>query len=479
MSLRAHSSARSSVSFDVLEPRTFMSAAPGASQAALNSAAVSAYEYLYPLVNQYFSERIQTDVSAPNDSTSQAPVNQLYNNSLAPLQNNTGPNADTLYTGGWLDLSKGPIILHVPNYHSRYYTVEFSDAWTNTFSIIGTPTTGTASANYALVDPGWHGVLPAGVKKIQAPTNLVGLLARTLVYGQGDLNTADAYRRQITLTPLKDFGRNYTPPSHVPAATGINTVAPVAQQVANLTGTQFFSLASRLLITNPPLAGDRATGVLKTLSRVGVTPGSFFDLSHLTSQQLAAVKQAPASGTAKVTADAAAFERSGKFLGQWYNLPSDLSEYGTHFADRAGAAATGVFVLANPAAEALYLSAFTDSTGKPLNGSNDYEITFAADHFPPASYFWSVTLYQSSAELYPNAFNRYEIGNRSPFKLNPNGSLTIYVGNSVPAPDLESNWIPAPKAPFTLTLRLYGPEENIIHAGYAPPPVVLASYPAK
>jgi hypothetical protein len=153
-----------------------------------------------------------------------------------------------------------------------------------------------------------------------------------------------------------------------------------------------------------------------------------------------------------------------------------VSEFGTNYADRAGAAYTGVFLLTNPPAEALYLNALFDSNYQPLNGTHDYEITFPAGAFPPSQYFWSVTLYQSNGELYPNAYNAYEIGNRSPYKLNGDGSLTIYVGNTPPPAAVQSNWIPAPAAAFTLTLRIYGPEQSVIAAGWTPPPVINASY---
>lgn len=447
-------------------------------QTALNTAAVSAYEYLYPLVNQYYTEQQQTDVSAPDGDTSQAPINQLFNNSLAPLENNTGPNADTLYTGGWLDLSNGPIVLHVPDFDSRYYSVELADAWTNTFSILGTQTTGTAAGDYAIVGPGWTGALPAGVTAIQAPTNLVELLARTLVYGQSDLSTADSYRQQFSLTPLADYGTDYTPPTNVPVNPNVDTTDPVAQQIAGLTGAQFFALAAQLLQSNPPLAADAGTGILNTLAQIGLTPSQAFNPANLTVGQLAAVAQASAAGTARVAADASAFERSGTFVGQWYDLPADVAEYGTNYADRAGAAYTGVFVLTNPPAEALYLSAFTDSTGQPLDGTNDYEITFPAGDFPPSQYFWSLTLYQANNELYPNSYNIYEVGNRSPYQLNADGSLTIYVGNTPPPAGLQSNWIPAPAGAFTLTLRIYGPDQSALNGQYIPPPVIQTSYAA-
>jgi hypothetical protein len=43
-----------------------------------------------------------------------------------------GTNLDTLYVVGWLDLSKGPQVLHVPAMNGRYYSVQFTDPSKNT-----------------------------------------------------------------------------------------------------------------------------------------------------------------------------------------------------------------------------------------------------------------------------------------------------------------------------------------------------------
>jgi hypothetical protein len=49
-----------------------------------------------------------------------------------------GVNHDTLPTAGWLDLSQGPLVLHVPDMHDRYYSVQFTDPSKNTsFAYVG------------------------------------------------------------------------------------------------------------------------------------------------------------------------------------------------------------------------------------------------------------------------------------------------------------------------------------------------------
>src|SRR5512135_2811215 len=95
----------------------------------------------------------------------------------------TGVNHDTLLTAGWLDLSQGPLVLHVPDMNDRYYSVQFTDPSKNTnFAYVGTRTTGTQAGDYLITGPGWEGQVPSGMKQIASPNRSVLLLGRVLVY---------------------------------------------------------------------------------------------------------------------------------------------------------------------------------------------------------------------------------------------------------------------------------------------------------
>ncbi len=101
------------------------------------------------------------------------PINTLYTQPQAqfadPLHSSgshlttTGVNRDTLITIGWLDLTKGPQILHVPDMAGRYYSVQFTDPSKNTtFAYVGKRTTGTEAGAYLICGPGWKGAVPQG-----------------------------------------------------------------------------------------------------------------------------------------------------------------------------------------------------------------------------------------------------------------------------------------------------------------------------
>jgi hypothetical protein len=169
-----------------------------------------AYIYFYPrlIYNAWENYIVQHGVDA--SSSSGIPINTLYTapTLASPSQSNalegTG-NRDTLYTIGWLDLSKGPQVLHVPDMAGRYYSVQFTDPWGTVFAYVGRRTTGTQAGDYLISGPGWQGKLPVGVKQIASPDNTVFLIGRTLVQSDSDLATAYGLASQIQLSPLSHW----------------------------------------------------------------------------------------------------------------------------------------------------------------------------------------------------------------------------------------------------------------------------------
>jgi hypothetical protein len=118
----------------------------------------------------------------------------------------TGVNRDTLLTAGWLDLSKGPQVLHVPDMNDRYYSVQFTDPSKNTnFAYVGTRTTGMQAGDYLITRPGWNGQVPSGMTQISSPNSTVLVFGRVLVESDSDLSTAYDLSKQIQLTPLSGW----------------------------------------------------------------------------------------------------------------------------------------------------------------------------------------------------------------------------------------------------------------------------------
>ncbi len=142
------------------------------------------------------------------------PINTLYVESQAlfadPLHPpvsasklaTTGVNRDTLLIMGWLDLSKGPLVLHVPDFSGRYYSLQFTDPFNIDFAYVGTRETGTQADDYFITGPGWKGTAPQEMKEISSPDNSVLVIGRALVYNDSDLSTAYGLSKQIQLTPF-------------------------------------------------------------------------------------------------------------------------------------------------------------------------------------------------------------------------------------------------------------------------------------
>jgi hypothetical protein len=175
------------------------------------------YAYIYFMPRMYYSalQRAMTQhgigATTSGSGSSGIPVNTLFAMSAlaspASLKSNLleGTNHDTLYTTGWLDLSKEPEVLHVPDMAGRYYAVEFVDPWDDVFAYVGRRTTGTRAGDYLISGPGWQGAVPEGVTQMSSPNNTVLLVGRVLVESDSDLATAYGLEKQIRLTPLSQW----------------------------------------------------------------------------------------------------------------------------------------------------------------------------------------------------------------------------------------------------------------------------------
>ena len=131
-------------------------------------------------------------------------------------------------------------------------------------------------------------------------------------------------------------------------------------------------------------------------------------------------------------------------------------------------------IYGNSKEEAIYLLYRVDSSGEVPNGRHRYKVHFAADHFPPANAFWSLTMYELPSQLLVrNPLNRYLINSPmlSSLKKDAKGGLTLYVQREPPDAANESNWLPAPSREFMLILRLYSPKTEALKGKWTKPPL--------
>ena len=106
-----------------------------------------------------------------------------------------------------------------------------------------------------------------------------------------------------------------------------------------------------------------------------------------------------------------------------------------------------------------------------------YTLHFAPGQLPPVNAFWSLTMYElPQSLLVANPINRYLIN--SPMlpqlRRDADGGLTLTVRNESPGKDKETNWLPAPKGPFIMYMRLYWPKPEALGGKWTAPTVAKA-----
>ncbi|MGA3360127.1 MAG: DUF1254 domain-containing protein [Halobacteriota archaeon] len=432
--------------------------------------AAAAYVYGYPLVLMDLTKDRQTAAPAPTSDGTAAPVNQfaractMCNASFTTVPS---PNADALFSFAWLNLTKEPMVLSVPNTTGRFCVMELLDGWTNVFASPGTRTIGTDPGNFAIVGPGWNGTLPAGLTKIEAPTETVWIAGRTQLNGPGDLPAASALLAQYKLTPLTAWGTTYTPPTNEPVNPNVDTKTPPVDLVANMTPATFYGKMATLMVANPPNTADKP--VVDQMARIGLAPGTPFDWNGFNSTIQDAIAQGAKDGLAYVPPAGRGLPDAVRVDGWVFSY--NLGKYGTNYTTRARAAWEGIG--ANLPEDALYQASRTDANGTLYNGAHEYVMHFAKNSTPPVNAFWSLTMYNDQQLFVDNPINRYAISpHLGPLKYNADGSLDIYIQRASPGSDKESNWLPAPSGGFNLMLRMYWPQESVLNGSWVPPAVL-------
>src|ERR1700733_13294823 len=149
---------------------------------------VDAYVYFYPLISMDITRKQSTNIEAGKE-LGKGPMNMFVNVPEYPPAAFKGvvrSNFDTLYSIAWLDLTREPQIVSVPDTDGRYYLLPMLDMWTDVFASPGWRAPGTQAGTFLLPPPGWSGAVPEGFTRINAPTPYVWIIGRTKTDGPAD-----------------------------------------------------------------------------------------------------------------------------------------------------------------------------------------------------------------------------------------------------------------------------------------------------
>lgn len=419
------------------------------------------YTYAYPLVLADVTREVMS---------ARTPVNTFAHRRTFPDPDFTdvaSPDAGALCSIAWLDLSKGPVVLSVPETQGRYYVLQLMDGWSNVFASLGKRTTGTHAGNYAIVPPDWSGALPAGVREIRSPTTMAWISAHVQTNGKGDYGTVRRLQNGFRLTPLAAWphGRSALAPLPTLRPAAVDTETSPVEQVAAMDAQSFFSRFAALLPANPPVSGDDA--MMQKVRAMGIRPGAPFVTTVLEPDTARAIQEGATRALDRIVAQA----RGGRAqaAGQWL-ARSDLGRYGSDYDRRATTAWLGLGT--GLAEDTMVFRVQSDAQGRTLNGRSRYVIRFDKGELPPAQAFWTLSMYDESQQLVANPIQRYAIHGSDRLRRNRDGSVDIIVQNEPPPRGKRDNWLPAPAGPFNLMLRVHWPRQAALDGGWTPPAVL-------
>jgi hypothetical protein len=367
-----------------------------------------------------------------------------------------------------MDLRSEPLVLTVPQIEKkRYFSVQLIDQYTFNFDYIGSRTTGNDGGSFLIAGPNWKGETPKSVKKIfHSETELALGAYRTQLFDPGDIDNVKKVQSGYKVQTLSEF-LGKAAPKPAPAIDFIKPLTPETQK----TSPEFFNILSFILTFCPTVPSEKA--LMARFAKIDVGAGKTLDTGKLSPEMKTAIEQ----GMADAWAEFAELKKTRFDTGQ----VTSGDVFGTrqylknNYLYRMAAGVIGLY--GNSKQEAMYPFYGVDSDKQPLVGANRYSLHFAPGKLPPVNAFWSVTMYEMPKSLlYANPLNRYLINSPMLPQLqrDADGGLTLIIQNESPGKDKKANWLPAPKGPFVMAMRLYWPKEEALDAKWTAPPVKRA-----
>ena len=365
------------------------------------------------------------------------------------------PNNDSLYISALIDLRKEPMVLDIPVFGSDYTSLMITgyDHYVNVpmTTRVGDFSKPEKMLLYSARTEGYDGAPVEGIDRtFEATGDFVSAVFRVMPHA----NEPERFQRivdrmkSVRLLSLSELRGGEAPaPEAVP-------MPPVGKTDFDVFENDFLDAMQFVCDHTTFDPGDPIDqGFLGALAPFGVAPGAAPDpaaRAALDGQKLRAIAERVFAQEMAKTSDPAfiaenglgLFQPKGKTTLERLLYQSVLGPIGL------------------PAAEAVYPSILT-ADGQPMNAQNDYVIRMAADALPPATAFWSVTLYDTANGFFlPNDRKKYSVGKNTGMKLDDSGGIAIYLAAEKPEGVPDENWLPLERGDYAIDaiLRIYVPD---------------------
>lgn len=349
------------------------------------------------------------------------------------------PNNDTLYSSAWYDLSLGDLTIDVPamDHARRYWNLMIVDAYGHV-GYVCRRHHGTAGTQVRItLDPSTQPSNDSSrVVRIGTPT--AWIIMRVLVEAPSDMERARTLQQAFRIIAPSNHSKTLT--QRAGRATDIGK-----------SGADFFTELQTYLAIDPPAAWHPKLSL--PARRI---------LQNLSSVPTKILEEGVVAGENVLNAR----DFSDNVVENGWSTGRDATGFGSNIIKRAAGARYGLG--GHQAIENRSYTALHDAKKCPLDGEHPLRLRFEANSFPPCDAFWSLTAYGRDMYLVENEIDRWSISDRTPgLVYADDDSLTIYL--SAEPPEDTSNWLPVPKGPYLLGMRVYEGHTEVVNCEWFPP----------
>lgn len=421
-------------------------------------------------------------------------------------------NADTIYVMGFLDLSKGPVVLETPP--KLLGTVQ--DAWFRWVIDVGAPGPDRGEGGkYLIVGPDYTGPLPeGGFFTARSRTNTILWFGRSFLENHSDPKPAVERIKKFTKvypyqvggvgTPIAEFldgkaslGRITPPPAtvfHDGSGMAMNTLPP--------NDWTFYEMLNEIVQEEPATSLDPE--LMGPIAAIGIVKGKPFApdarMKKIMTEALA-MANATSRSLFMNPRDPSWFYYPGS---AWSNLLFQTGyEFETPIPEitRDGVkpypptgyrtmdartyffyGITGItpgMAMRLTGIGSQYLLTMADADKNYFDGSKTYKVTLPKGI--PQENFWSLTVYDNMTRSMLDTPQRYPRAGSQSYpspaaEPSADGSTTVYFGPNQPNGVARGNWIQTdPKKGWFTILRLYSPTEPFFTKAWRPSEIELVS----